>query len=115
MQHVAVAVACAAWLHGTTPTPLWAQVFMFKTDATVLNTPTWHDGCVVVLMFCLLRWLQSEALNWQAAYKARPPTEAIVFIVGGSTYEEAKVRWGCGCWGCWGGGSTSCLWPTNST
>jgi hypothetical protein len=36
--------------------------------------------------------VQSEALNWQAAYKARPPSEAIVFIVGGSTYEEAKVR-----------------------
>jgi hypothetical protein len=38
-------------------------------------------------MFCV----QDEALNWQAAYKQRPPTEAIVFIVGGSTYEEAKA------------------------
>jgi hypothetical protein len=38
-------------------------------------------------------WLcmQEEALNWQAAYKNRPPTEAIVFILGGSTYEESKV------------------------
>lgn len=34
---------------------------------------------------------QDEALNWQAAYKQRPPTEAIVFIIGGSTYEEAKA------------------------
>ncbi|WIA34599.1 hypothetical protein OEZ86_012919 [Tetradesmus obliquus] len=34
---------------------------------------------------------QDEALNWQAAYRQRPPTEAIVFIVGGSTYEEAKA------------------------
>lgn len=44
--------------------------------------------------------LQEEALNWHAAYKARPPTEAIIFIVGGSTYEEAKVREGrviCSC------------------
>jgi len=32
-----------------------------------------------------------EALSWQAAYKQRPPAEAIVFIVGGSTYEEAKA------------------------
>jgi hypothetical protein len=30
-------------------------------------------------------------LNWHASYKSRLPTEAIVFIVGGSTYEEAKV------------------------
>lgn len=36
--------------------------------------------------------LQEEALNWQASFKARPPTEAIIFILGGSTYEEAKVR-----------------------
>lgn len=35
--------------------------------------------------------LQDEALNWQAAYKQRPPTEAIIFIVGGSTYEESKA------------------------
>lgn len=35
--------------------------------------------------------MQEEALNWQAAYKNRPPTEAIVFILGGSTYEESKV------------------------
>lgn len=34
---------------------------------------------------------QEEALNWQAAYKNRPPTEAIVFILGGSTYEESKA------------------------
>eukprot|EP00878_Enallax_costatus_P028747 GHUV01031087.1.p1 GENE.GHUV01031087.1~~GHUV01031087.1.p1 ORF type:complete len:544 (+),score=165.71 GHUV01031087.1:624-2255(+) len=34
---------------------------------------------------------QEEALNWQAVYKQRPPTEAIVFIVGGSTYEESKA------------------------
>lgn len=35
--------------------------------------------------------VQDEALNWQAAFKQRPPTEAIIFIVGGSTYEEAKA------------------------
>ena len=30
-------------------------------------------------------------MAWAAAYKTRPPSEAIVFIVGGSTYEEAKA------------------------
>jgi vacuolar protein sorting-associated protein 45 len=35
--------------------------------------------------------VQDEALNWQAAYKQRAPSEAIVFVVGGSTYEEAKA------------------------
>jgi vacuolar protein sorting-associated protein 45 len=35
--------------------------------------------------------LQDEQMAWAAAYKARPPSEAIVFIVGGSTYEEAKA------------------------
>eukprot|EP00775_Hariotina_reticulata_P002080 gene2080-2399_t len=34
---------------------------------------------------------QDEALNWQAVYKQRGPSEAIVFIVGGTTYEEAKA------------------------
>eukprot|EP00879_Flechtneria_rotunda_P021728 GHRR01022912.1.p1 GENE.GHRR01022912.1~~GHRR01022912.1.p1 ORF type:complete len:518 (+),score=165.74 GHRR01022912.1:467-2020(+) len=34
---------------------------------------------------------QDEALSWQAAYKQRPPREAIVFILGGSTYEESKA------------------------
>ncbi len=29
--------------------------------------------------------------TWQAALKARPPHEVIVFIVGGSTYEEARA------------------------
>jgi vacuolar protein sorting-associated protein 45 len=35
--------------------------------------------------------VQDEAAGWAAAYRARLPTEAIVFIVGGSTYEEAKA------------------------
>lgn len=30
-------------------------------------------------------------MAWAAAFKARPPSEAIVFIAGGSTYEEAKA------------------------
>lgn len=30
-------------------------------------------------------------MAWAAAYKTRPPSEAIVFVVGGSTYEEAKA------------------------
>lgn len=34
---------------------------------------------------------QDEALSWQASFKSRPPSEAIVFVVGGSTYEEAKA------------------------
>jgi vacuolar protein sorting-associated protein 45 len=34
---------------------------------------------------------QDEQMAWAAAYKTRPPSEAIVFVVGGSTYEEAKV------------------------
>ncbi|KAF8063735.1 VPS45 [Scenedesmus sp. PABB004] len=34
---------------------------------------------------------QDEALAWQSAYRARPPAEAIVVILGGSTYEEAKA------------------------
>jgi len=34
---------------------------------------------------------QDEQMAWAAAYKARPPSEAIVFVVGGSTYEEAKA------------------------
>jgi vacuolar protein sorting-associated protein 45 len=56
-----------------------------------------HSACCLAqrnLLPCMLastRCLQDEALNWQAAYKQRPPTEAIVFIVGGSTYEEAKA------------------------
>jgi vacuolar protein sorting-associated protein 45 len=32
-----------------------------------------------------------EAGAWGASFKQRPPGEAIVFIIGGSTYEEAKV------------------------
>ncbi|KAI8467801.1 MAG: SM/Sec1-family protein [Monoraphidium minutum] len=32
-----------------------------------------------------------EQMAWAAAYKTRPPSEAIVFVVGGSTYEEAKA------------------------
>jgi hypothetical protein len=48
-------------------------------------------GCLALLHVHVPCLLQEEALNWQAAYKARPPTEAIIFIVGGSTYEEAKV------------------------
>lgn len=43
------------------------------------------------MVLCRSCLLQDEALNWQAAYKQRPPTEAIVFIVGGSTYEESKA------------------------
>ena len=30
-------------------------------------------------------------MAWTAAYKTRAPSEAIVFVVGGSTYEEAKA------------------------
>jgi vacuolar protein sorting-associated protein 45 len=30
-------------------------------------------------------------MAWAAAFKARPPSEAIIFIAGGSTYEEAKA------------------------
>lgn len=33
---------------------------------------------------------QDETLNLQAAFKRTPPREVIVFIVGGSTYEESK-------------------------
>ena len=29
--------------------------------------------------------------HWQAQYKHSPPQEVIVFIVGGTTYEEAKA------------------------
>lgn len=32
-----------------------------------------------------------EQMAWAAAYKTRPPSEAVVFMVGGSTYEEAKA------------------------
>lgn len=50
----------------------------------------------MMFTFAMCLWmdahvLQDEALKWQAAYKASPPTEAIVFILGGSTYEESKV------------------------
>lgn len=34
---------------------------------------------------------QDEVLTWQATYKKSPPREVIVFILGGSTYEEAKA------------------------
>ena len=30
-------------------------------------------------------------MAWAAAYKTRPLSEAIVFTIGGSTYEEAKA------------------------
>ena len=33
---------------------------------------------------------QDEALGYQAAFKRAPPMEVIVFVVGGSTYEESK-------------------------
>ncbi|GAX73583.1 hypothetical protein CEUSTIGMA_g1034.t1 [Chlamydomonas eustigma] len=33
---------------------------------------------------------QEEAMTYQAAFKHSPPREAIVFIIGGSTYEESK-------------------------
>jgi hypothetical protein len=35
--------------------------------------------------------VQDEQMAWAAAYKMRPPSEAIVFVIGGSTYEEAKA------------------------
>lgn len=34
---------------------------------------------------------QDEAIAWQGMYKRAPPRETIVFIVGGTTYEEAKA------------------------
>eukprot|EP00877_Chromochloris_zofingiensis_P007831 jgi/Chrzof1/3300/Cz12g20040.t1 len=34
---------------------------------------------------------QDEALAWQSAYKQRPPSDMIVFILGGTTYEESKA------------------------
>lgn len=32
-----------------------------------------------------------ELTHWQSEYKKNPPREVIVFIVGGTTYEEAKA------------------------
>jgi hypothetical protein len=34
---------------------------------------------------------QEEAAAWAAAHRSRPPSEVIVFIVGGTTYEEARA------------------------
>lgn len=34
---------------------------------------------------------QDELSHWQAQYKKSPPKEAIVFIIGGTTYEEARA------------------------
>jgi hypothetical protein len=49
------------------------------------------DALLACLLGLLLVLLQDEPLAWQAAFKQRPPSEAIVFIIGGSTYEEAKA------------------------
>jgi hypothetical protein len=37
------------------------------------------------------RRLQDEAATWAQQYKAQPPSACIIFILGGSTYEEAKL------------------------
>ena len=60
-----------------------------RFDLAALVQP--HLQFLFVCLFCLVACLQDEALAWQTAFKQRPPSEAIVFIVGGSTYEEAKA------------------------
>ncbi len=43
-----------------------------------------------VIQIPLLHMLQDEAMTYQVQYKQSPPREVIVFIIGGSTYEESK-------------------------
>ncbi len=38
----------------------------------------------------MISGLQDESMTFQAAFKRNPPREVIVFIIGGSTYEESK-------------------------
>lgn len=35
--------------------------------------------------------VEAELAHWQGQYKRSPPQEVIVFIVGGTTYEESKI------------------------
>lgn len=35
--------------------------------------------------------VQEELAHWQAQFKKSPPKDIIVFIVGGTTYEESKA------------------------
>lgn len=39
------------------------------------------------MLFCA----QEELSHWQAQFKRGPPKDIVVFIVGGTTYEEAKA------------------------
>ncbi len=36
-------------------------------------------------------YTQDEVMAYQATFKRAPPREAIVFIIGGTTFEEAKA------------------------
>lgn len=55
----------------------------------VVNPPPVKQMSTTTLL--VLVHLQDEAAAYQAAFKRSPPREVIVFILGGSTFEEARA------------------------
>lgn len=65
-----------AWTCGSSSLPPWSCV-----DTMAHRHGVWTAGVCA----------QDEAMAYQATFRRAPPREVIVFIIGGSTFEEAKA------------------------